>query len=193
MSPPPPHGPRVWLGLGSNLAPRVGHLRAAVRALSAAHDGPGAPTRSSVYETAPWGPVPQPRFLNLVLGLETRMSPHALLDLARQLEAAAGRQREVRWGPRTLDVDLLLFGDRRVATADLTLPHPRYADRPFVLLPLAEVAPGRVDPRSGATLGALAADLPTAGAEEVVRVGDLFDPSLDALDTPAAAAPASGD
>ena len=101
---------------------------------------------SPVYETAPVGGPPQPDYLNAVVGLDTDASPRHLLGLAQQLEVAAGRLRAERWGPRTLDVDVLLVGDETVHDADLEVPHPRLRERGFVLAPLADLDPDRAGP-----------------------------------------------
>jgi 2-amino-4-hydroxy-6-hydroxymethyldihydropteridine diphosphokinase len=126
---------RAFLGLGSNLGDRRAHLRNAVAAI------PDLVAVSDVYETDPVGGPEQPAYLNCVVELDTERSPHELLDLAHQLEAAAGRVRTVRWGPRTLDVDVLLVGDERVDEPDLVIPHPRMYERAFVLIPLSDLAP----------------------------------------------------
>jgi len=130
---------RAYLGLGSNLGDRRAHLRAAVDAL------PDVVAVSPVYETTPvGGPPGQAPYLNLVVALETIMSPRDLLDAARRLETAAGRVRTEVGGPRTLDVDVLLVGDLAVDEPDLVVPHPRMWRRRFVLAPLADLADGEV-------------------------------------------------
>lgn len=130
---------RAYLGLGSNLGDRWALLRDAVRSLE------GVVAVSPVYETEPvGGPGGQPPFLNLVVALETDLSPRALLGVCHRLESAAGRVREVRWGPRTLDVDLLWTDGDPVHDADLVVPHPRLWERRFVLVPLADLAPDLV-------------------------------------------------
>ena len=130
---------RAYLGLGSNLGDRRAHLRAAVAAL------PDVVAVSPVYETDPvGGPPGQSPYLNLVVALETDLSPRQLLDVARTLEEAAGRVRSERHGPRTLDVDVLLVGDLTVHDDDLVVPHPRMWQRRFVLVPLADLAEGEV-------------------------------------------------
>ena len=129
------------LGLGGNL----GDVRAAIeRALAAlaAHPHVALVARSSFYRTPPWGPVAQPPFLNLAALIRTSLSPHALLDLCLEIERHAGRVREARYGPRTLDIDILIFGELKLCDERLTLPHPRLAERAFALVPLAEIAPG---------------------------------------------------
>ena len=128
---------RAYLSLGSNVGDRRAHLAGALATLAASE-----PVRvSSVYVTEPVGGVAQDDFWNLVVELETSASPHELLARAQRAEADAGRTREVRWGPRTLDVDVLLVGDQVVDDEELTVPHPRLAERAFVLVPLAELAP----------------------------------------------------
>ena len=132
---------RAFLGLGSNLGDRVALLGAAVAAL------PDLVTTSPVYETDPvGGPDGQGAYLNLVAELDTSLDPRALLELCHALERAADRVREVRWGPRTLDVDVLLVEGATVDEADLQVPHPRMWERRFVLAPLADLAPDLVAP-----------------------------------------------
>lgn len=130
----------AYLGLGSNLGDRLATLREAVQRLRCGSDV--LVTRmSSVYETAPIGLTLQPRFLNLVVEVQTTRPPRELLGRALEVEASLGRLRRERWGPRTVDIDLLWMEGEEMEAADLTLPHPRAAERGFVLLPLAEVAP----------------------------------------------------
>jgi 2-amino-4-hydroxy-6-hydroxymethyldihydropteridine diphosphokinase len=127
---------RAFLGLGSNLGDRWAHLRAAVASLA------GVVAVSPVYETSPvGGPPGQGPYLNCVVELSTELSPRELLAVARGLEEAAGRERGERWGPRTLDVDVLLVDDLTVEEPDLVVPHPRMYERRFVLAPLADLAP----------------------------------------------------
>ena len=127
---------RAFLGLGSNLGDRIARLRQAVGAL------PDLVAVSPVYETAPFGGPEQGPYLNLVVELDTARTPRDLLEVCRQLEARAGREREVRWGPRTLDVDVLWVDDATVDEPDLVVPHPRLWERRFVVAPLADLAPG---------------------------------------------------
>jgi 2-amino-4-hydroxy-6-hydroxymethyldihydropteridine diphosphokinase len=105
--------------------------------------------RSRLYRTRPFGPVQQGDFINAVAGLLTQLSAQQLLEGIRAIETAAGRVREERWGPRTLDLDLLVFGTERIATTELTVPHPGIAERGFVLAPLADVAPSLDVPGAG--------------------------------------------
>lgn len=143
------------IGLGSNLGDRRHHLRAAVAGL--ARLGRVAAV-SSLYETAPVGPVPQGPFLNAVVVLDTALEPPALLAGLLDLEQAAHRERLERWGPRTLDLDLLLYGDRVVALPGLSVPHPHLTERRFALEPLLEVWP-RVRLPDGTPLAPLLAGL----------------------------------
>jgi len=127
---------RAFLGLGSNLGDRWQHLRDAVASL------PDVVAVSPVYETSPvGGPAGQGPYLNCVVELSTDLSPRELLGVAHRLEDAAGRERKERWGPRTLDVDVLLVDDLTVDEPDLVVPHPRMWERRFVLAPLAQLAP----------------------------------------------------
>jgi 2-amino-4-hydroxy-6-hydroxymethyldihydropteridine diphosphokinase len=99
------------------------------------------PHASSVYRTPPWGKLDQPAFLNMAVLVETTLTAHALLALCLDIEQGMGRRRIERWGPRTLDIDVLTYGDATIDEPDLSLPHPRIAERAFVLTPLAEIAP----------------------------------------------------
>lgn len=139
---------RVLLGLGSNLGRRAAHLRSAVTAL-----GDEVRAVSPVYETDPVGGPEQGPFLNLVVALETDRSPTDLLGLCQSLEAAAQRVREIRWGPRTLDVDVLWIDGETVAQSDLEVPHPRMRERAFVMVPVADVAPDLAEGWTGDTSG----------------------------------------
>ncbi len=135
---------RAYLALGSNLGDRVAHLQ---RALDAMRAEPAVAVVgvSKVYETDPVGGPEQGAFLNAVVAVDTDLEPYGLLAFAQGLERDAQRVRVERWGPRTLDVDVLLYGDVRVDDDDLTIPHPRMWERGFVLAPLRDVAPDLVD------------------------------------------------
>ena len=130
----------AYLGLGSNLGDREALLRAAIAALDAT-PGVRVTAISSLYETPPWGPVPQGPYLNACVALHTTLSPRELLSLCLAIERDHGRERAIRWGPRTLDMDVLLYGDESIDEEGLIVPHPRMAERAFVLVPLAEIAP----------------------------------------------------
>lgn len=130
----------AYLGLGGNLGDREAMLRAAIAALDATPDV-RVTAVSSLYETPPWGPVPQGPYLNACVALDTTLSPRELLTLCLAIERDHGRERAIRWGPRTLDIDVLLYGDEAIDEEGLIVPHPRMTERAFVLVPLAEIAP----------------------------------------------------
>ena len=131
---------RAFLGLGSNLGDRRRHLRDAVAAI------PDVVAVSRVYETAPVGGPDQGAYLNIVVRLDTERSPRELLEICREREAEAQRVRTVRWGPRTLDVDVLWVDGQTVDEPDLVVPHPRMFERAFVLMPLRDVAADLIPP-----------------------------------------------
>jgi 2-amino-4-hydroxy-6-hydroxymethyldihydropteridine diphosphokinase len=152
-------GTLALIGLGSNLGDRKRHLDAAVAALAARPDCVFRAV-SSYHETAPvGGPPGQGDYLNAAAAVETTLEPLDLLHVLQELERQAGRVRTIHWGERTLDLDLLLYGDRVIATAELQVPHPLMASRQFVLAPLAEIAPEAVDPVTGRTVAELLANL----------------------------------
>jgi len=138
----------IGLGLGANLGDARRQLLDAIAALSRAL---GALSVAPLYRTAPLSPLLQPDFLNTVVLVRAPIEPHALLALAKELEARAGRVDGPRWGPRPLDVDVLFAGERRERGPDLELPHPRLRERAFVLAPLADVAPELPLPPDGRT------------------------------------------
>jgi 2-amino-4-hydroxy-6-hydroxymethyldihydropteridine diphosphokinase len=135
---------RAYIALGSNLGDRLAYLQLGVDALALV---PGIVVLavSRVYETAPIGGPPQDAYLNAVVAIETNLDPHELLHRCQQIEEQAARERVERWGPRTLDVDILLVDDDHLETDDLTIPHPRMWERGFVLAPLRDVAPDLVE------------------------------------------------
>jgi len=130
---------RVYLSLGSNLGEREANLRAAIGALPAA--GVEVERISSLYETEPVDYLEQPWFLNCVVEGETKLEALELLHALREIETRMGSKKELSKGPRLLDIDILLYGDETIATADLQVPHPRMLERKFVLAPLAEIEP----------------------------------------------------
>ena len=150
------------IGLGSNLGSRLDHLAAGSRALRGILD---RATFSRVYETRPVGVVEQPRFLNACGTGWTDLEPETLLRELKAAESARGRRRGARWGPRELDLDILLYGDEIVETGELRIPHPELVHRAFVLVPLAEIAGSWVHPVAGVTVAELAARLDPTGVE----------------------------
>ncbi|MEJ6544255.1 2-amino-4-hydroxy-6-hydroxymethyldihydropteridine diphosphokinase [Brachybacterium paraconglomeratum] len=165
------------LALGSNLGDREAHLRGALDVL-ASHPGTEISWTSPVLETAPvGGPDGQGAYLNAVVGVTTELGPHDLLALAHRAERAAGRQRLVRWGERTLDVDVIAYGDWRSEDPDLTVPHPRAHERAFVLGPWHAADPAAELPGRGPVEALLA----RAADREDLRPG----PVLEGFDTPA--------
>jgi 2-amino-4-hydroxy-6-hydroxymethyldihydropteridine diphosphokinase len=131
---------RAYIGMGSNLGDRVGNLSAALRELEATR-GVTVAAVSFVYESEPWGVADQPAFANAVAAIDTTLDANALLAACKHIEARLGRVAGVRYGPRAIDLDILLFGDDAIRTADLTVPHPRMLERDFVVTPLLEIAP----------------------------------------------------
>jgi 2-amino-4-hydroxy-6-hydroxymethyldihydropteridine diphosphokinase len=148
---------RSFIALGANLGDRLGALRAAVAAIapSVALDG-----ASSVWDTAPELVTDQPRFLNAVVAGWTEVDPFELLAAFKRIERELGRKPGMRYGPRVIDIDLLLYGAWRVVSAELVVPHPRLRERVFVLAPLAELAPDVRPVADGATARELLARLP---------------------------------
>jgi 2-amino-4-hydroxy-6-hydroxymethyldihydropteridine diphosphokinase len=132
--------PRAYVGLGSNLDDPPQQLRRALDALAALPDT-SLSGASRFYRSPPWGPIDQPDYVNAVAALDTELAPLALMEALLMIERAAGRSRRERWGPRVLDLDLLLYDRLQYSSDALQLPHPRMHERPFVLLPLAELAP----------------------------------------------------
>lgn len=152
---------RAYIGLGANLGEPLAQLRAAVAGL-AALPGSTLVAVSPLYRSAPLGPAGQPDYFNAVTSLDTCLTPHGLLAALQAIETANGRVRLERWGPRTLDLDLLLYGNDRIATPDLTVPHPELGQRCFVLVPLHDLAPELILP-DGRVLAELAAQTDRTG------------------------------
>jgi 2-amino-4-hydroxy-6-hydroxymethyldihydropteridine diphosphokinase len=157
---------QAFVGIGSNLDDPLRQVESAFAALAAIADT-RLEARSALYRSAPLGPPGQPWYVNAVAALSTRLGPHELLDALQEIERARGRRRDgPRWGPRTLDLDLLLHGDTVISTAALTLPHPGLTARNFVVYPLADVAPALVLP-DGQRLSELRARLGSEGLERL--------------------------
>jgi len=137
---------QAYLGLGSNIGDRKQQLLKAIDLIGNIK-GIKVTKQSSIYETAPIGYTDQPNFLNLCLEIETELSPQQLLKHCLDIEQQLHRVREIRWGPRTLDIDILLYSDNIIETDNLSIPHPRMQERAFVLIPLNDVASDKKDPR----------------------------------------------
>ena len=135
---------RAFLGLGTNLGDRAHYLKEAILAL--ASPALTIVAISRIYETEPWGVMDQPQYWNQAIEIETVLEPLDLLHVCQEIELQLGRERKVHWGPRTIDIDLLIYDNRASETEELMLPHPYLEDRAFVLAPLREIAPTLVLP-----------------------------------------------
>ena len=138
---------KAYLGLGSNIGNRELQLNEAIKIL---HDYQGIQVTqvSHIYETEPVGYTNQPKFLNLCIEIETELNPQSLLKCCLTTEQQLHRKREIRWGPRTLDIDILLFGDQIIEQDNLSVPHPRMKERSFVLIPLNDITTKQIKPKS---------------------------------------------
>lgn len=164
-----PEAVRVYLGLGTNLGERLDNLRQSMRTLDSSLKNLRF---SSVYETEPWGFTDQPAFLNMVAAGDATLAPHDLLSLLKGLEQALGRRPSFRYGPRRIDLDILFYGDLVLDGDTLTIPHPRLAERAFVLVPLAELAPDLVHPVLHRTISDLLAGVDCSGVKFFDRFGN---------------------
>lgn len=163
------------LGLGGNLGDPVTAFAAALARLRT-HAAVELKATSSVWRTAPWGKLDQPEFRNMAVLIETSLSADDLLALCLDIERQSGRERRERWGPRTLDIDILTYGGETIDRPGLQVPHPRIAERAFVLAPLAEIAPGiMVESRDVAELlAAIASQDVSRDAEGTTRLNELL-------------------
>ncbi|MDS3947915.1 2-amino-4-hydroxy-6-hydroxymethyldihydropteridine diphosphokinase [Staphylococcus epidermidis] len=145
---------KAYLGLGSNIGNRELQLNETIKILHA-YQGIQVTQVSHIYETEPVGYTNQPKFLNLCIEIETELNPQSLLKCCLATEQQLHRKREIRWGPRTLDVDILLFGDQIIEQDNLSVPHPRMKERSFVLIPLNDIATNQIEPISNKSIGQL--------------------------------------
>jgi 2-amino-4-hydroxy-6-hydroxymethyldihydropteridine diphosphokinase len=155
--------PEVLLGLGGNLGDPIATIEAALAHLES--ESVHVTRRSQWYRTAPWGVTDQPYFVNLCVAADTDLSARALLNVVRAIETALGRERNMRWGPRTIDIDILAYGHEHIDQPDLTIPHPRLIERAFVLVPLLDIAPDHVI--AGRPVRDWAADVGRSGVERI--------------------------
>ncbi|MFJ5368639.1 2-amino-4-hydroxy-6-hydroxymethyldihydropteridine diphosphokinase [Bosea sp. CER48] len=162
------------LAFGGNLGDPVAAFAAALQGLRD-HPSITLGRLSSVYRTPPWGKTDQPEFLNMAALVETSLAPQDLLAFCLELERAGGRERRERWGPRTLDIDILTYGDAVIDQARLQIPHPRIPERAFVLVPLAEILPQRLIGRQ------TVAELLAAATDETIRRDDVATDRLKSM------------
>lgn len=158
----------AFLGLGGNVGDPAATMKSAIKALDA-RDDVTVEAVSSLYRTPPWGKLDQPDFINAVAAVRTSLSAHGLLELCLEIERMHKRERRERWGPRPIDLDVLLYGEGEVQDDKLQIPHPRMAERAFVLVPLLEVAPDLVI--KGKPAAELLSSLDRQGIEKVTPDG----------------------
>lgn len=163
---------RIYLSMGSNLGDREGNLRSGVESLRSICEVRAV---SPLWATAPVGVTDQPDFLNIAVAADTDLQPRALLDEVKRIEHDVGRRPTFRWGPRVLDIDILLYGNEIVTEPDLSIPHPRLEERAFVLAPLADIAPDAAHPTLQKAVKDLLAGV--LGRDSVRRIGPLEDHS----------------
>ncbi|MCL4872943.1 2-amino-4-hydroxy-6-hydroxymethyldihydropteridine diphosphokinase [bacterium] len=153
---------KIFIALGSNLGKRESNIREAIR-LAEKGGGLVVVKVSPLYESEPWGQEDQPRFVNAVMEARSGLSPGELLQYLKGIEAGMGRREAERWGPRLIDLDIIFYGSRVVRDERIEVPHPHAKERAFVMVPLSEIAPGFIDPLSGASVSELAARLGKEG------------------------------
>lgn len=157
---------QVFIALGSNIGDRAGYLNQAIALLND-HVNIDVIRRSSIYETEPVGYLDQAAFLNMVICIQTSLEPQKLLEVTQSIECQCGRERDVRWGPRTIDLDILLFDQENMEMETLSIPHPRMWERAFVIVPLLELAPALYAEQRGQSIQEVYEELP---AKEGVKI-----------------------
>ncbi len=158
------------LSLGANMGNRIVNLRTALRLLKL--NGVKILARSDIFETAPFGVNHQPRFLNACIAIETDLDPYSLLALVKSIEKETGRITRKRWGPREIDIDILLMENTVIRDPKLQIPHPGMPERAFVLKPLCQIAPDMIHPLKGKSIRALWENIPERD-RSMVRIGNL--------------------
>lgn len=158
----------AFIALGTNIEPRLSHLRDAIKKIEA-NISINLKKQSSIYETAPVGYVEQADFLNMVIEVETSLSPIELLDFCQSIENELGRKREIRFGPRTIDLDILTYNEENIKTERLIIPHPRMHERAFVLVPFFEIASELYIAGINKRVSTLIKDLPKSELKDVKR------------------------
>lgn len=159
---------QAFLSLGTNIEPRMEYLDRAINLLTE-HEKITIEAKSSIYETTPVGYTDQPNFLNIVVEITTSMTSMELLDCCQDIERALGRKREIRFGPRTIDLDILTYNNENSTVERLLIPHPRMHERAFVLIPLNEIAPEFVIPNWNKRAGELLNELQESDIEGVTK------------------------
>lgn len=157
---------KIALALGSNLGNRLEMLRGAIREMKLA--GLAVTAESRIWETAPWGITGQPRFLNMCVIVESRLEARDLLHCLKAIERQLGRTEAERWGPRVIDIDIIMIENETVDEPGLKVPHPRMRERAFVLVPLAEIAPDMIEPWSGKSVKEIRNALPTEEMDWII-------------------------
>lgn len=160
---------QAYIALGTNIEPRNNYIKDALKQLSQ-HSNITIIKESSIYETAPVGYKNQSDFLNMVIEIDTSLSPEDLLNYCQDIENSLGRKRTIRYGPRTIDLDILLYNQECVKTDRLIIPHPRMHERAFVLIPLQEIAPHLIIPNVGKSVKCLLRDIKHADKNEVRKL-----------------------